>query len=172
MSASDQVTILLSSWTSGDKAALDQLIPLLYDELRRVADNHLRREAPGQTLQPTALVHETYIRLVSQHLPDWRNRSHFFAVAAQLMRQVLVDRARTYQAAKRGSGGRRVALEDTVSFAPERGADLLALDEALHNLAAIDPRKCKAIELRFFGGLDVNETARALDISVASVGRE
>lgn len=172
MSASNQVTRLLQDSTNGDKTALDQLIPLLYDELRRLADSYLRREAPGQTLQPTALVHETYIRLVSQHLPDWKNRAHFFGVAAQLMRQILVDRARSYQAAKRGGGVRRVALEDTVSFAPERGDDLLALDAALHSLAAVDPRKCQVIELRFFGGLDVDETARALNISVASVGRE
>lgn len=171
MSASGQVTRLLHDWTNGDQAALDQLMPLLYNELRRLADSYLRREAPGQTLQPTALVHETYIRLVSQHLPDWRNRSHFFGVAAQLMRQILVDRARAYQAAKR-SGGRRISLEDCVSFTPERSADLVALDYALNNLAAIDPRKCKLIELRFFGGLNINEAAQALAISVATVGRE
>jgi RNA polymerase sigma factor (TIGR02999 family) len=172
VSSNNQTTRLLQAWTNGDRAALDRLMPLLYDELRHLADSYLRREAPGQTLQPTALVHETYIRLVSQALPDWRNRSHFFGVAAQLMRQILVDRARALHAGKRGGGARKISLEDTVSFAKERSADLLALDDAMNSLALIDPRKCKAIELRFFGGLDVNETAQALGISVASVGRE
>jgi RNA polymerase sigma-70 factor, ECF subfamily len=172
MSAPHQVTRLLQEWTGGDRAALDRLMPLLYEELRRLADSYLRREAPGLTLQPTALVHETYLRLVSQHLPDWQSRSHFFGVAAQLMRQILVDRARAHQAGKRGGGGRITSLEDTVSFAQERNADLLALDDALHSLAAIDPRKCKVVELRFFGGLDADEIARALNISSATVGRE
>jgi RNA polymerase sigma-70 factor (ECF subfamily) len=171
MAAPHQVTRLLLEWTGGDLAALEQLMPLVYDELRLLAGTYLRREAPGHTLQPTALVHEAYLRLVAQDLPDWQNRSHFFGVAAQLMRQILVDRARAHQTVKRG-GGRKVSLEDTVSFAPERGADLLALDDALDSLAAIDARKCKAIELRYFGGLDINETARALNTSVATVGRE
>jgi RNA polymerase sigma factor (TIGR02999 family) len=143
--------------SSGDKAALDELMPLLYDELRRLANSYLRRESSGQTLQPTALVHEVYLRLVSQH---------------QLMRQILVDRARAHRSAKRGGAARNISLDDTVSFARERGADLLALDEALDGLAAIDPRKCKVIELRFFGGLDVDETGRMLNISAATVGRE
>jgi len=158
--------------SSGDKTALDQLMPLLYDELRRLANSYLRRESSGQTLQPTALVHELYLRLVAQHLPDWQSRAHFFGVAAQLMRQVLVDRARARRSAKRSGAAGNISLDDTVSFAPERGADLLALDEALNRLAAIDPRKCKVIELRFFGGLDVDDTSRILNISSATVGRE
>jgi RNA polymerase sigma factor (TIGR02999 family) len=113
-----------------------------------------------------------YLRLVSQHLPDWQTRTHFFGVAAQLMRQILVDRARAHRSAKRGGAARTISLDDTVSFARERGADLLALDEALDGLEAIDPRKCKIIELRFFGGLDVDETSRMLNISAATVGRE
>lgn len=172
MSADHDVTRLLFDWTNGDEAALARLMPLLYEELRGMAESYLRHEPSGQTLQPTALVHEAYLRLVAQHLPDWRNRSHFFGVASQLMRQILVDRARVRRALKRGGGVRKVSLEDTVSFAPERDADLLALDEALDSLAAIDPRKCRAIELRFFGGLDIDETARVLGISSATVGRE
>jgi RNA polymerase sigma-70 factor (ECF subfamily) len=170
--ASHQVTRLLAAWSSGDQAALEQLIPLLYDELRGLADSYLRRERPGATLQPTALVHEAYIRLVSQHLPDWQNRSHFFAVAAQLMRQILVDRARAHQAGKRGGGALRVSLVDAVLFAQDHSGDLLSLDDALHALEVMDPRKCKVIELRFFGGLDIDEIAKSLDISVATVGRE
>ena len=172
MSADHDVTRLLFDWTNGDEAALARLMPLLYEELRGMAESYLRAEPSGQTLQPTALVHEAYLRLIAQHLPDWQNRSHFFGVASQLMRQILVDRARARRALKRGGGGRKVSLEDTVSFVPERDADLLALDDALNSLAAIDPRKCRVIELRFFGGLDIDETARALDISSATVGRE
>ena len=147
-------------------------MPLLYDELRRLANSYLRRESSGHTLQPTALVHEAYLRLVSQHLPDWQSRAHFFGVAAQLMRQILVDRARAHRSAKRSGAGHDISFDDTVSFTRERGADLLALDEALNRLGAIDPRKCKVIELRFFGGLDVDETGRMLNISAATVGRE
>jgi len=171
LSAPHQLISLLRR-SSGDKAALDQLMPLLYDELRRLANSYLRRESSGQTLQPTALVHEVYLRLVSQHLPDWQTRTHFFGVAAQLMRQILVDRARAHRSAKRSGAARTISLDDTISFARERGADLLALDEALDGLEAIDPRKCKVIELRFFGGLDVDETSRMLNISAATVGRE
>lgn len=137
-----------------------------------MAESYLRSESAGQTLQPTALVHEAYLRLVAQHLPDWQNRSHFFGVASQLMRQVLVDRARVRRAVKRGGDARKISLEETISFAPERSRDLLALDDALNGLATIDPRKCRVIELRFFGGLDIDETARALNISPATVGRE
>lgn len=172
VSTDHQVTRLLFAWTNGDEAALTRLMPLLYEELRRMAESYLRGEPTGHTLQPTALVHEAYLRLVAQELPDWQNRSHFFGVASQLMRQVLVDRARARRAGKRGGDARQVSLEDAVSFAPERSPDLLALDDALNGLAAIDPRKCKVIELRFFGGLDVEETARALNISSATVGRE
>jgi RNA polymerase sigma-70 factor (ECF subfamily) len=172
VSTDHQVTRLLFAWTNGDEAALTLLMPLLYEELRRMAESYLRGEPAGQTLQPTALVHEAYLRLVAQQLPDWQNRSHFFGVASQLMRQVLVDRARVRRAGKRGGDARKISLEDAVSFAPERSPDLMALDDALNGLAAIDPRKCRVIELRFFGGLDVEETARVLNISSATVGRE
>jgi RNA polymerase sigma factor (TIGR02999 family) len=172
MSADHQLTRLLFDWTNGDQAALGRLMPLLYAELRGMAESYLRGEPSGHTLQPTALVHEAYLRLVGQRLPDWKNRAHFFGVASQLMRQILVDRARLHHAAKRGGNVQKVSLSDTVSFATERGADLLALDDALNALAAIDPRKCRVIELRFFGGLDIDETAQALHISSATVGRE
>jgi RNA polymerase sigma factor (TIGR02999 family) len=172
MSADHQVTRLLRDWTNGDQTALTRLMPLLYEELRGMAESYLRGEPSGYTLEPTALVHEAYIRLVAQHLPDWQNRSHFFGVASQLMRQILVDRARVQRAVKRGGDARRVPLENTVSFAPERSPDLLALDDALNSLATIDPRKCRVIELHFFGGLEIDETAQALNISSATVGRE
>jgi RNA polymerase sigma-70 factor (ECF subfamily) len=172
VSTDHQVTRLLFAWTNGEEGALTRLMPLLYEELRRMAESYLRSEPTGQTLQPTALVHEAYLRLVAQQLPDWQNRSHFFGVASQLMRQVLVDRARVRRADKRGGAVRKISLEDAVSFAPERSPDLLALDDALNGLAAIDPRKCRVIELRFFGGLDIEETARVLNISSATVGRE
>ena len=172
MSAADQVTRLLLAWTNGEETALERLMPLLYEELRAMAESYLRREPSGLTLQPTALVHEAYLRLVAQQLPDWQNRSHFFGVASQLMRQILVDRARVRRAAKRGGDVRKVSLEDTISFAPKHSRELLALDDALNGLAHIDPRKCRVIELRFFGGLDIDETARVLNISSATVGRE
>jgi len=172
MAAPHPVTRLLIEWRNGDQAALEHLMPLLYGELRDLADCYLRREGPGCTLQPTSLVHEAYLRLMSQHLPDWKSRSHFFGVAAQLMRQILVDRARAHQAEKRGGGRRQVSLEDTANFAPERSRDLIALDDALNGLAALDPRKSKVVELRFFGGLEIDEIAEALDLSVATVGRE
>jgi RNA polymerase sigma factor (TIGR02999 family) len=172
MAAPHAVTRLLADWRSGDQSALEQLMALLYGELRALADSHLRSEGPGCTLQPTALVHEAYLRLVSQHLPDWKSRSHFFGVAAQLMRQVLVDRARAHHAEKRGGGRRQVPLEDTVCFAPERSRDLVALDDALKELAALDHRKSKVVELRFFGGLEIEEIAEVLDLSAATVGRE
>src|SRR5262245_53554814 len=171
-SADQVVTRLLIDWKSGSKDALDALTPLVYNELRRLADHYLRDERAAATLQPTALVHEAYLRLVAQSLPDWESRSHFFGVAAHLMRQILVDHARRCHSLKRGSGAEKVSLEETVSFAPSRGRDIEALDDALDALAQIDPRKAKVIELRFFGGFSVEETAQALDISVATVGRE
>ena len=166
------VTKLLIDWKSGNKEALDLLTPLVYNELRRLADRYLRDERSAATLQPTALVHEAYLRLVAQSLPDWESRSHFFGVAAHLMRQILVDHSRKRRSAKRGSGGEKVSLEEVVSFAPSPGRDIVALDDALNALAEVDPRKAKVIELRFFGGFSVEETAQALDISVATVGRE
>jgi len=166
------VTQLLIDWKNGNKAALDLLTPLVYGELRRLADHYLRNERAAATLQPTALVHEAYVRLVGQSLPDWESRSHFFGVAAHLMRQILVDHARKRNSAKRGSGAEKVSLDKVVSFAPARSRDIEALDDALTALAAIDERKAKVIELRYFGGFSVEETAQALGISVATVGRE
>ena len=170
MLSSADVTQLLHEWMHGDAAALDHLTPLVYSELRRMAERYFRRERPGHTLQPTALVHEAYERLLGQYLPPWQNRAHFFGVAAQLMRQILVDHARRHQAAKRR--GQPVALKDVVGLAQERSADLLALDDAVTALARLDPRKGQIVELHFFGGLTVEETAHALGVSVATVGRE
>ena len=169
-SSDSEVTQLLHDWTDGHAAALDQLTPLVYGELRRLAERYFRREHPGHTLQPTALVHEAYERLVGQRLPPWQNRAHFFGVAAQLMRQILVDHARRHQAAKRC--GQQVPLDDVVVLAQARSAELLALDEAVTALATLDPRKGQIVELHFFGGLTVEETAQALGISAATVGRD
>src|SRR5882724_11389657 len=158
------VTKLLIDWKSGSKEALDLLTPLVYTELRRLAAHYLADERSAATLQPTVLVHEAYLRLVAQSLPDWESRSHFFGVAAHLMRQILVDHARKRRSAKRGSGAEKVSLDSVVSFAPARSRDIEALDDALTALAAVDERKCKVIELRFFGGFSVEETAQALGI--------
>ncbi|SPE41316.1 RNA polymerase, sigma-24 subunit, ECF subfamily [Candidatus Sulfopaludibacter sp. SbA3] len=166
------VTQLLIDWKSGQKEALDLLVPLVYQELRRLADHYLRDERAAATLQPTVLVHEAYLRLVGQNLPDWESRAHFFGVAAHLMRQILVDQARRRQSAKRGSGAEKVSIEEAVSFSPARGRDIEELDDALTALAAFDERKAKVIELRFFGGFDLEETAKALNISTATVVRE
>src|SRR5215475_249161 len=168
----EAATHLLVQWKSGNKDALDLLVPIVYRELRRLADHYLRNEHAAATLQPTALVHEAYLRLIAQNLPDWESRSHFFGVAAQLMRQILVDHARRRQSAKRGSAAQNLPLDEAVSFSPERGRDIEQLDDALTALAAIDQRKAKVIELRFFGGLSTAETAQALGISIATVGRE
>ncbi len=155
------ITRLLLDWKSGNKEALDLLVPLVYQELRRLADHCLRDERAAATIQPTALVHEAYLRLVSQNLPDWESRAHFFGVAAHLMRQILVDHARRRRSSKRGSGAEKISIEDTVSFAPARGRDIEELDEALTALAAFDERKAKVVELRFFGGFNIEETAQA-----------
>jgi RNA polymerase sigma-70 factor (ECF subfamily) len=168
----EQVTKLLVEWKSGDQRAMDLLVPLVYDEMRRLAESYLRHEGSAATLQPTALVHEAYLRLVAQSLPDWQSRSHFFGIAAHLMRQILVDHARAHKCEKRGSGLAKVPFEDALGFAPEKSAQVLALDDALKELAEVDARKCQIIELRFFGGLSVEETAQTLGISVATVGRE
>ena len=168
----ETVTKLLVDWSSGNKEALDLLTPLVYQELRKIAAGYLSHERDAATLQPTALVHEAYVRLVSQDMPDWESRSHFFGVAAHLMRQILVDHARKHQRQKRGAGMAKVPLEDALSFAAEKSSGIVALDDALTELAKIDERKSKVIELRFFGGMSVEETAQALGISVATVGRE
>ncbi len=170
MSAAQDVTQLLVDWAGGNQQALHQLTPLVYGELRRLAAGYLRRERPDHTLQPTALVHEAYLRLVDQQHPSWQNRSQFYGVAAHLMRQILVDHARRQQAGKRA--GRKVSLEDTVGFANERAADLVALDDALNALEKMDVRKSKAVELRYFGGLSMEETAQALDVSLVTIRRD
>jgi RNA polymerase sigma factor (TIGR02999 family) len=168
----EEVTRLLFEWKSGNQAAIEALTPLVYSELRRLAGYYLANERSAQTLQPTALVHEAYVRLVSQDHPDWESRAHFFGVAAHLMRQILVDNARKHKSQKRGGGIANLPLEAALGFAPERSAAVIALDDALSALAQLDDRQAKVIELRYFGGFNVEETARALGISVATVGRD
>ena len=169
---SSSVTELLRAWSDGDKAALDQLIPVVYDELRRQASRYLRRERPGHTLQTTALVNEAYLRLVDQKNVRWQNRAHFFGIAAQLMRRILVDHARTKHRAKRGGAALRVSINDAMVMTKDRDIDLVALDEALNHLAKLDPQQSKVVELRFFSGLNVEETAEVLGISPATVKRD
>jgi RNA polymerase sigma factor (TIGR02999 family) len=166
------VTRLLLSWGQGDAEALDRLVPLVYDELRRVARRRLQREQPGHALQATALVHEVYLRLVDVDRLTLKNRTHFFAVAAKLMRQILVDHARRQHADKRGGGVTMVSVDEVSPAAQPPSVDVLALDEALGALSAIDARQGCVVELRFFGGLDIEETAEALGISPATVERE
>ena len=170
MTSSQVVTRLLLDWSAGSKEALDELTPLVYSELRRLAGSYLGRERPGHTLQPTALIHEAYLRMAGSGMPNWENRAHFFAIAAQLMRQILVDHARARQAAKRK--GIRVQLDAALTVSREPDRDIVALDDAMKDLAALDPRKCRVIELRFFGGLTAEETAGVLGISAVTVGRE
>jgi RNA polymerase sigma factor (TIGR02999 family) len=172
MPGSEEVTRLLIEWKRGDQAAVDLLVPLVYDEMRRLAESYLRDERSAATLQPTALVHEAYLRLVGQSLPDWESRSHFFGVAAHLMRQILVDHARRQKSGKRGGGAPKESLDEALSFAPERSSEIVALNDAIDALSKVDERKCRIIELRFFGGFSVEETAQALGISVATIGRE
>jgi len=170
----NQVTRLLLDWSKGDKAALDELMPFVYQELRQLAASYLRQEKQGHTLQPTALIHEAYLRLVDQDTPHLENRAHFFGVAARLMRQILVDHARTRVAAKRGGGGQKISLDDAQGLVAVRDepSELLALDEALKKLASFDERKCRVIEMRSFGGMSVEETASALGVSEPTVKRE
>mgnify|MGYP002783940815 CR=1 FL=1 len=166
------VTRLLVEWKSGNQTARDELLPLLYEELRRMASRYLRDEKAAETLQPTALVHEAYLRLVQQKLPDWESRSHFFGVAAYLMRQLLVEHARRTGAQKRGSGQAALPLEEALTFASSSSALVVNLDEGLKALAAVDERQSKVIELRFFGGFQVDEIAQAVGVSVATVRRD
>lgn len=172
MPASDTVTKLLQAWRHGDKSALDKLIPLVHDELRRMAQRYMRHERPGHTLQTTALVNEAYLRLADHENMQWQNRAHFFAVAAQAMRRILVDHARSRGYAKRGGGAHRVTLDEAAAIVPEPDPELLALDEALTHLEAIDPRKTRIVELRYFGGLSVEETAEVLELSPVTIMRE
>jgi RNA polymerase sigma factor (TIGR02999 family) len=166
------VTGLLQAWGGGDAAALDQLVPVVYDELHRQAQRYLRRETPGHTLQTTALVHEAYLRLVDQREARWENRAQFFGVAAQAMRRILVDHARRHQAAKRGGSAIQVPYEEEAVAAVESEVDVVALDDALTWLAALDPQQARVVELRYFTGLGIEETAEALGISPATVKRE
>ena len=171
-STSRSITDLLIVGREGDKAALDELFPLVYSELRRLAQSYLGRERPDHTLQPTALVHEAYMRLVDQHKVDWRDRAQFFGLAAQMMRRILVNHAEAHNAAKRGGGLARVTLEESVSWEGEREMDLVSLDEALTGLGRLDARQARVVELRFFAGLSIDETAQVLEISPATVKRE
>ena len=166
------VTELLRAWGGGDAAALDQLVPVVYEELRRQAKRYLRHEAAGHTLQTTALVHEAYLRLVDQRHARWESRTQFFGVAAQLMRRILVDHARRHHAAKRGGSAISEPLEEDTAAAQERDVDVVALDEALTRLAAFDERQARVVELRYFTGLGIEETAEVLGISPATVKRE
>ncbi len=166
------VTELLRAWSAGDTTARDRLIPLIYIDLRRRAAAALRRERQGHSLQATALVHETFLRLVDQRTPNWKDRGHFYGIAARLMRQILVDRARAQQAAKRGAGLAPVSLDELPGLSTARPASFLELDEALHALAAFDPGKSQLVELHFFGGLSLEEAARALSISLARAKRD
>ena len=168
----EEITELLLKWRSGDSSALDQLIPLVYNELRRLARQCMRQERAGHTLQTTALVNEAYLRLVKSSRVDWHDRTHFFAVAAQLMRRVLVDEARKRNVQKRGGEFTRLALSDEVLPAQQQEVDLIALDEALERLAQFAPRKCKVVEMRFFGGLSIDQTSAVLGVSVDIVKRE
>ena len=166
------VTTLLLAWRQGDEAALDELIPLVYQELRRMAHCYLAGQRPGHTLQTTALVHETYLRLVDCRQVRWQDRSHFLAVTAKLMRRILVDYARSRNANKRGGAARPVTLDESLDFAPQRSADLVALDDSLEALATIDPRKSKVVELKFFGGLETSEMAEVLGVSQQTILRD
>jgi len=170
MSTTHEVTLLLAKWAKGNQEALEELTPLVYRELRQLAASYIRKERPGHTLQPTALVHEAYLRLVDQTSPNWQNRSHFYGVAARLMRQILVDHSRRKQAGKRA--GLKVPLDEAAGSQPERSHDLVALDTALVALEKMDQRKCKAVELRYFGGLSMEEIAQALEISENTVRRD
>lgn len=167
-----QITQLLDAWSAGDPEALSDLMPLVVSELHEMAARYMRREGPGQTLQPTALVNEVYLRLIGRRTVRWQNRAHFFAFAGQSMRRILVDRARHKRAIKRGSGSAKISLDEVLDFAQDQDLDLIAVDEALKALAEVDPRRAKIVELRFFGGLSVEETAEVLGISKSTVKRE
>ncbi len=169
---SGRVTDLLAGWSRGDKAALDQLMPLVYDELHRLARRYLSRERPDHTLAATALVHEAYLRLVDQRSSGWQNRAQFFGISAQLMRRILVDYARRRHAVKRADGTRAISIVEAADQAPADPVDVLQLDRALERLAALDAQQGRIVELRFFGGLTVEEAAEALGVSPTTVKRD
>ena len=166
------VTQLLRDWRSGDEKALEALLPHVYQELHAVAAAYMRRERPGHTLHPTELIHETYLRLIGSELPEIENRKHFYALAARQMRQVLVDHARRHRAGKRGSGRENIPIDEAVIYSHQRAAEFVALDDALEALAAVDPKKARVVELRYFAGLTADEIADVVERSPASVSRD
>ena len=168
---SENVTQLLIEISNGDREAVDLLLPVIYDELRKLAANYLRRERPDHTLQPTALVHEAYLRLVDQTRVNWQNRAHFFGIAAQIMRRLLVDHARRHNAEKRGQDFQKISLDENIDRAVDRSAELIALDDALKALAVFDPQKARIVELRYFGGLSIEETAELLGLTGTTIKR-
>ncbi|HXQ72713.1 MAG TPA: sigma-70 family RNA polymerase sigma factor [Pyrinomonadaceae bacterium] len=167
-----EITSLLLAWSRGQSSALDQLIPLVHDELHRIAKRYMRRERPGQTIQTTALVNEAYLRLIDSSRVHWQNRVHFFAIAAQLMRRVLVDFARRRHNLKAGGAAPKVSLDQALVVSRDTGEEMIALDDALKTLASLDARQSQVVELRFFGGLSLNETAQVLNISEGTVRRD
>lgn len=170
--SSPDLTQLLVSWSNGDRVALDALTPVVYDELRKLAHRYLMRERSDHTLQSTALVHEAYMRLIDQKNVQWQNRAHFFGVAAQMIRRILCDHARAHQTAKRGGGAVKLALDEALAVPGGRDLNIVALDEALRQLEEMDPRQSRIIELRFFTGLSIEETAEVMGVSPATVKRE
>jgi RNA polymerase sigma factor (TIGR02999 family) len=168
----DDATALLQAWGRGEAEALDRLLPLVHGELRRLAGRHMHHERAGHTLQASALVNEAYLRLIEVRQIKWQNRAHFFAMASRVMRRILVDAARARQSQKRDTGGPQLSFDDAVVAAAAPAPDFLALDDALHALEAVDPRKCKMVEMRFFGGMSVEETAAALHLSVGTIKRD
>jgi len=170
--ARHQITGLLAEWRDGNQSALDELYPLVYDELHRLARRYMSRERKGHTLQTTALINEAYVRLVDQKNVNWANRSHFFAISAQIMRRILIDHARRHAYAKRGGGARQVSLEEVAAIVPDQGRELVRLDEALKSLAERDPRRSQVVELRYFGGLNNEEIAGVLHVSENTVTRD
>jgi RNA polymerase sigma factor (TIGR02999 family) len=171
-SATPDVTELLVAWNEGNQDALDRLLPVVYDELRKLAKSYLRRERSDHTLQATALVHEAYLRLIDQNQVTWQNRAHFFGIAAQMMRRILVNHAVARQTDKRGGGAQKLSLDEAIDLAEERAVDLIALDDAMKALAAFDPQQARVVELRYFGGLSIEETAEVVGVSPATVKRE
>lgn len=172
MSSPSDITELLIGWSNGDKSALDKLLPLVERELHRMAHRYMRKERPGHTLQTTALINETYLRLVDQRKLQWQNRAHFFGIAGQIMRRILLNYARDRQRIKRGGGALRLSFSEAALVAAEQSEELIALDESLKRLEAIDNRKVQVVELRYFSGLSVEETAEVLKVSAATVARD
>lgn len=168
----EQITDMLIAWSDGDRAAADSVLPIVYDELHRIAHRYMSKEHPGHTLQTSGLVNEAYLKLVDQKRVHWQNRLHFFGLAAQMMRRILVDHARKLKYAKHGGGALQVSLDEAAGVSNERTAEVIALDDALSSLARLDPQQSRVVELRFFGGLTIPETAAALEISVDMVKRE